>query len=177
VTAFIVIGGVGLAIVLASLILGDFLDGVFDALDLDLGGGLFSAPVIGSFLAAFGFGASLVMASVGVGAVGGTFGGVAAGAVVGGIALVLTRSLMNMPTDPSFRTGDLVGTTGYVITRIPEGGLGEISLTHLGQAKKFNARSKAPIPAGETVRVVAVTSSSSVMVEPAGQPHTHSGEQ
>jgi hypothetical protein len=165
-TGFIVIGAVGLAVVLASLLLGDILDGLFDAFDLDVGGGILSAPVLGSFLAAFGFGAALIMFSTGVGATAGALGGLASGAVVGGLALVMMRQLMDMPTDASMDTADLVGATGHVITPVPEGGFGEVTVRHLGSAHKLNARSTSgPIPAGTAVTVTAVLSTSSVLVE------------
>lgn len=164
-TGFLVIGAVGLAVVLSSLVLGDFLEGLFDG--FDFGAGVFSAPVIGSFLAAFGFGASLIMTATGIGAAGGALGGLASGLVVGALALLMTRALMDMPTDPPVRTADLVGATGVVITPIPDGGFGEVSLTHAGQITKLSARAAQPVAAGTTVVVTQVTSSSSVLVRAA----------
>ncbi|CAN5862519.1 hypothetical protein BH23ACT8_BH23ACT8_14070 [soil metagenome] len=166
-TAFLVIGAVGLTVVVASLVLGDLLDGMFEAFDVDTGSGIFSAPVLGSFLAAFGFGASLIMYATGVGAGVGALGGLGSGIVIGGAALVLTRVLMNMPTDASMDTADLVGKTGTVVTRIPDGGLGEVVIRHLGQLHKSYARSGAPVAAGSEVVVTAVLSTSAVMVKPA----------
>lgn len=168
-TGFLIIGAIGLAVVLGSLILGDFLEGMFDAIDVDFGAGIFSAPVIGSFLAAFGFGAALIMAGTGLGAAGGSLGGLASGVVIGALALLMTRALMDMPTDPTVRSAGYIGATGVVITRIPEGGLGEISLTYAGQITKLSARAPEPIAAGTTVVVTQVTSSSSVLVRPADQ--------
>lgn len=164
-SGFIVIGAVGLALVLLSLVLGDIFDGVFDALDLDLGGGIFSAPVLGSFLAAFGFGAALIMVSTGVGATAGALGGLASGAAVGGVALVIMRNLINMPTDASMDSADLVGASGTVVTPIPEGGYGEVTVRHLGQLQKLNARAAGPIEAGAPIVVATVLSTSSVLVE------------
>ena len=164
--AFLIIGAVGLAVVLISLILGDALDGIFEAFNLDAGGGMFSAPVLGSFLAAFGFGAALIMYATGVGAAAGAVGGLASGVVIGGAALMLTRSLMNMPTDASMDTQDLVGHEGTVITAIPDDGLGEITIRFLGQQHKKYARSQAAVSAGSTVVVTAVLSTSAVMVQP-----------
>ncbi len=161
---FLIIGAVGLLIVIASLVFGELLEGALDTLDVD-GGGVLSTPVIGSFLAAFGFGAALAMYAADLQAVGASVSGLVSGLVVGGLALALTRSLINMPTDESVRTSDLVGKTGTVITRIPEGGLGEITLTHLGQLMKLSARAADAIPAGSTVKVTAVTSTSSVLVK------------
>lgn len=165
-TGFLVIGGVGLAVVLAALLLGDLLDGVFEAIDLDAGSGILSAPVLGSFLGAFGFGAALIMYATGVGAGLGALGGLVSGLAVGGAALMLTRSLINMPTDPSMDSADLVGTLGTVITRIPVDGFGEVTIRHLGQVQKLAARSAEPVAAGTTVMVTAVLSSSAVFVKP-----------
>lgn len=164
-TGFLVIGAVGLAVVLGSLVVGDFLEGLFDG--FDVGAGVFSAPVIGSFLAAFGFGASLIMTATGIGAAGGALGGLASGVVIAALALFMTRALMDMPTDAPVRTADLVGSTGVVITPIPHGGFGEVSLTHAGQITKLSARAPQPVAAGTTVVVTQVTSSSSVLVRPA----------
>jgi membrane protein implicated in regulation of membrane protease activity len=168
VTAFIVIGAVGLAIVLASLVLGDFLDGMFEAFDLDFGGGLFSAPVIGSFLAAFGFGAALIMFSTGANATFGALGGLASGVVVGGLALLLMRSLINMPTDETVTTAALEGAPATVVTRIPAEGYGEVTIRHHGNLHKYNARASEALPAGTAVVVTAVLSSSAVMVQRSG---------
>lgn len=164
VAGFLVIGAVGLLVVILSLVLGDIFDTVFDAFDLDAGGGILSAPVVGSFLASFGFGAALIMYSTNAGAAMGALGGLVSGLAVGGVALGIMRSLINMPTDASMDTGDLVGVAGTVITRIPDEGLGEVTVRHLGQLHKLSARSEEALPAGTSVVVTAVLSSSSVMV-------------
>ena len=164
---FAIVGLLGLLMVVGSLVLGDLLEGAFESLDIDVGGGMFSTPVIGSFLATFGFGAVLVRTSSdagpGLAAAGGALGGV----VMAGIALWITRSLMHMSTDESVRTNDVVGKPAVVVSAIPAGGLGEVSLVHLGQRMKYSARAETAIPYGENVVVVAVTSSSSLVVEAA----------
>jgi hypothetical protein len=168
VTVFLVIGAVGLAIVLLALVLGEVLEGIFGAFDLDAGGGVFSAPVLGSFLASFGFGAALIMFATGAGATVGALGGLASGIVVGGIALVMMRSLINMPTDETVTTAGLAGATGVVVTAIPADGFGEVTIRHHGSQHKYNARAPEPIAAGTSVRVTAVLSASAVQVERAG---------
>lgn len=164
---FAVIGAIGLAIVVLSLVLGDLLEGLFESLDIDAGGGVFSTPVVGSFLGAFGFGAVLIRtasdAGPGLAAAGGAAGGIA----MAGIALWITRSLMHMETDDAVRIDDVVGKTATVVSAIPAGGLGEIRLVHLGQPLKLSARADAAVPYGREVVVVAVTSSSSVVVQAA----------
>lgn len=163
---FLVIGIIGLAIVLLSLLVGDLLDGLFDAFDVEFAGGVFSTPVVGSFLAAFGFGAALTMYGAGVGATGGAFAGLASGIAIGGIALFMTRSLIHMPTDHTPTAADVIGTRGTVVTSIPGEGYGEVSLRTHGQVEKRNARGTAAIGAGQSVEVVEVLSASSVLVRP-----------
>lgn len=164
-TAFLVIGGVGVLVVVASLVF-DFAEGLFGALDIDTGSGLFSVPVIGSFLAAFGFGGAITMSAAGDDLAAGLVGAFAGGVAMGAGAFAITRALMRMPTDDNVRLGDLVGKTAVVVTRIPEAGLGEISLVHLGQRMKLHARAEQPVPNGANVVITAITSASSVLVEP-----------
>jgi membrane protein implicated in regulation of membrane protease activity len=164
---FAVIGSLGLFIVVASIVLGDVFEGLFESLDIDVGGGMFSTPVLGSFLAAFGFGAVLVRSSSSAGPALAAGAGAGAGVVLGGIALWITKSLMHMQTDDLVRTDDVVGKSGVVVSAIPAAGLGEISLVHLGQPLKLSARSEKALPYGTEVVVVSVTSASSVVVEAA----------
>jgi len=162
-TAFLIIGGVGLAIVLASLVLGEFLEGVFEGADA---GGVLSTPVIGAFLAAFGFGAALILYSTDSSMAPAALGGLVSGGVVGGLAMLITKNLMSMPTDEPVRSADLVGQKATVVTPIPANGLGEVSLVFRGQMMKMSARSGEAVSAGMSVKVTAVTSPSSVVVEP-----------
>ena len=164
VIGYIVIGSIGLGLVVLSLFVGEIFDSVFDSFDID-GGGIFSTPVIGAFLAAFGFGAALIIYTAKVGPGLSALGGLASGVVVGGIALAMTRSLMNMPTDGPVRSSGLAGRTATVVTRIPEDGYGEISVTYAGQYMKVSARAPEPIPAGVRVVITDVTSASSVVVK------------
>ena len=164
-TAYLVIGAVGLLIVLAALLVGEVLDGLFGAFDLDVGGGVFSAPVLGSFLASFGFGAALVMASTDADATVAALGGLASGLLVGGIALVMTRSLLRMPTDATVTTRGLEGTAGVIITPIPDQGYGEVTIRHHGEQRKYNARAAEPLSVGVQIKVTAVLSASAVVVE------------
>ncbi len=126
--------------------------------------------MLGAFLASFGFGAALIMYATGAGAGGGALGGLASGLVVGGLALVMMRTLINMPTDETVSTRGLEGSQGTVITTIPDEGYGEVTLRHHGEQRKYNARADARVAAGTQVRVVAVLSPSAVLVERATPP-------
>jgi membrane-bound ClpP family serine protease len=164
-TAFILIGAVGLTVLVASLVLGEVFEGLFGGFDIDVGGGVFSGPVLGAFLASFGFGAALIMYGTGTGAALGALGGLASGVVVGGLALVMMRSLLHMPTDETVTTRGLEGAPGIVITAIPEEGYGEVTVRHHGEQRKYNARAGQRVAAGTQVRVTAVLSTSAVLVE------------
>lgn len=165
VAAFIVIGAVGLALLLLSLVLGEVFEGLLSGFDIDAGGGgILSGPVLGAFLASFGFGAALIMFSTGVGATAGALGGLASGAVVGGLALLMMRTLVNMPTDETVTTRGLEGSPAIVITTIPDEGYGEVTVRHHGEQRKYNARATERVTAGSQVWVTAVLSTSAVLV-------------
>lgn len=157
------LGILGVAIVVLSLVIGDLFEGVLGDFD---GGGILSTPVIGAFLGAFGFAGAIILANSNASTAVAALGGAGAGLAFGGIAMAITRSIMNMPTDDPVRAVDWVGSKGTVITRIPQDGLGEVSLNHRGNILKLSARSAEPVPAGTPVTVTAVTSSSSVVVTP-----------
>jgi len=191
VATFLAIGGFALLLLILSLISGSDLH--FGHLHLgdvhlghphpgplhlghaDLGGAQpagpdLSLPVISGFLGAFGF----------AGAVAATLAGehgllaVAAGVLVGLLAAVptaflagkLVHAAMNMATDATLSSADLVGAIGVVITAVPEGGYGEVRLAIAGQQIKFNARADEPLARGTHVFVIEVPSPTSVLVEP-----------
>ena len=164
-TLLLVVGSIGVAIVVLSLVLGDVLEGIFDAIDIDAGSGLFSTPVIGAFLGAFGFGGALILSATDGSTAAAIGGGVASGVTLAAVALSMTRSLMRMGTDEPVRLDGLVGKTADVVSSIPADGLGEVLVSYAGQRMKLNARCTDAAATGERVVVVAISSSSSVVVE------------
>jgi membrane protein implicated in regulation of membrane protease activity len=134
------------------------------------GGTDLSLPVIAGFLGAFGFGGAIAATLAGSH---GT-GALLVGLVVGLLAAVptaflagkLVNAAMNMATDGTLSSGDLIGTTGVVITPVPAGGYGEVRLAVAGQQIKFNARAAEPLALGTRVFVIEVPSPTSVLVEP-----------
>jgi hypothetical protein len=167
---FITVGSVGLLLLLSSLLLHDLLDGLFssvEAISFDLDGAVFSGPVIGAFLAAFGLGGGLT-ASAGASQALAAVVGVGSGFGMGWVACRLTALLVGLTDEPPPRTTDLVGKLGTVITPVPARGFGEISVRHHGQLVKLNASAESsartPIPRTTRVVILEVTSSSSVLV-------------
>ena len=155
---FLVVGGLGLLLLLAGLLLGDLLDGGLDA----LGAGDGVTPAIGAALAAFGLFGALLVGPTGTTVA--VLGGLAGALVLGVAALFLARALIGADTG-AVRSGDLVGVFGTVITRIPANGMGEVVLPQAGSRVKLAARSHESVPAGAPVYVTEVLSATSVAVQ------------
>lgn len=164
-TVFIVVGVIGLLLLLSSLLVGDLLDSIVDAIDIDTGGFL-SGPAMGAFLATFGFGAALINYNTDWGKGASALGGIGSGVVVGGIVGLVTRALINTPTDPALRAADLLGARATVVTRIPPDGFGEVTLVRGGQFLKLSARADSGLREGTAVVVTSVLSSTAVVVAP-----------
>ncbi|WP_157537397.1 NfeD family protein [Nocardioides sp. Root190] len=166
-TAFLVLGIVGLVVLLVSLVAGDFLDGAFDALAADW----LSTAALAGFVSAFGFGAA---ASDGAGAVlpVSLAIGAGSGVVVAWFAWWLTGLVKDGPSDGTVSIGDSVGQVAQVITSIPAGGYGVVRLLVGGHTLQFNASAQLPIEAGTRVNVTGVLSPSAVSVTEIWQPPT-----
>jgi hypothetical protein len=161
---FLVIGGMGLAVLAVSLLLGDVIH--FGHPDLD---GPFSVPAVAGFVGAFGFAGSiaayLVPGGVATKVIVGCAAGVVAALPTGWLAMRLSLLAINMRTDATPTRADLVGTQGVVVTPIPTGGYGEVRVRLGGQQVKLNARCDRPLPLGAHVFVIEAPSSTSVLVE------------
>lgn len=165
-SVFVVVGLIGFVIVVGALVFGDFLDGVFDS--VDLGAGLISAPVIGGFLGAFGLAGALTTPALGPGLA--AVVGVAAGLVFGGAAGLFTRALLRMRTDPTPRAAHLVGRPGVVVTPVWPGRYGQVRVTAHGQQLHLSARADEQLAVGTRIVVVEVTSPTAVVVTPLNLP-------
>jgi membrane protein implicated in regulation of membrane protease activity len=158
---FLVIGAAGLIVLLVSLLGGDLLDGALDALE----GDVFSSAVLGAFVAATGFGGAAAQA-VGAPLAVALPVGLGAGVVFGWLALWLTRLIRDGGSDATVTIDDTVGHSGKVLTDIPEGGLGVVSVLVGGHPLRLNARAEQPVPAGAEVHVTGVISPTAVTVAP-----------
>lgn len=157
---FLLIGAVGIALLLMSLVVGDLLDGLFD-----FGGDLFSGAAMAGFLGAFGFCGALaydssdnMLLSIAVGLV--------AGLIVGAGAGWISWKLKQGGDESNVRTGDLTGASGTVISAIPDDGYGEVSIVVSGHITKLNARAGAALSAGTPITITAILSATAVLVEP-----------
>ncbi|MCI3276698.1 hypothetical protein [Streptomyces cylindrosporus] len=163
---FLGIGITGVVLLALSLVFDGLLDGVLDGA---LGGGLdgwLSLPVVAGFLAMTGFGGVIAQAATGVGPAGATGVGALAGVGTAWLTYRFSRALMRDQTSVAPTGGDLIGTSGSVVTAIPADGFGEVLLQLAGQPVKFAARSATPVARGAEVWVEAAPTATSVLVRP-----------
>ncbi|MEU4689539.1 NfeD family protein [Actinoplanes sp. NPDC023714] len=162
---FLVIGGVGLAILAFALLGGEI------AHIGGLGGdGLVSLEAIAGFLGALGFAGAITAelldartpALVSIAAA----VALVAAFATAWLALRFSRAARDMPTDATPTRQHLVGTLGVVVTRVPAGGgFGEVRVRLGGQPVKLYARADQALPAGTPIFVVEAPTDTSVVVE------------
>lgn len=162
---YLVLGLVGLVVLAISLVVGDLLDGAWNALEADW----ISTAAIGGFTSAFGFAGA---AADGAGlptpltlVVAG-----ASGVVVAWFAWWLTRLLKDGPSDGTVSIADAVGLRAQVITAIPGEGYGVVRVSVGGHTLQINASANLAIDAGRQVDVIGVLSPTAVRVTEVWQP-------
>lgn len=166
---FLVIGGVGIALLLLALLVGDVLDGIlgFDGIDSisTLSADLFSTAGVAGLLGGFGFVGALGLAvsdSLPLAIVLGVAVGVGLGVGAGKLTAVLRRQ----DSGAAPRTGSLVGLEAEVITAIPAGGHGQVRVRRAGHTHTLNAKAAVELEAGARAWVSAVLTPTSVEVRP-----------
>lgn len=163
---FLLVGGVAVALLALSLLVGDLLPGhLHVSADLDV----VSLPVIAGFLGAVGFGgaiaAELTPGGGGTDVLAALVAGLAAAVPTAWLAARLVRAARDMPTDATIRRGDLLGALGVVVSAVPADGYGQVRLHVGGAPLNVNARAAAAMPAGTPVFVVDAPTETSVVVE------------
>lgn len=165
---FLVIGGVGIALLVVALVLGDVIDGALGLNGIDaiaaLDSDLFSTAALAGLIGGVGFGGALGLALSGSVVVG-VVVGLIVGALLAWAAGRLTGTLRRQGGGEAPRTAALVGTEAQVITAIPADGHGQIRLRQGGHTRTLNARAAGDIAAGERVWISAVLSATSVEVQ------------
>jgi hypothetical protein len=162
VIAFLAIGVLGIVLLLISLIVGEHLHGIFDALG---GGDWFTGSSLAAFLGALGFGGAIVQQLTN-NTVLSVLGGVVLGVAFGGLIAYGMHRLRLMDTGGVVTTRELLNAPGVVLSDIPADGFGEIRVTRQGQMMKLNAKSALPLGTGTQVTVIDVLSATAVVVEP-----------
>jgi membrane protein implicated in regulation of membrane protease activity len=166
-TVFLVIGAVGLAVLVLSLVLGELGELGIGDVDAD---GWFSVPAVAALLGGVGFGGAAATSVLpgtlpdAVTALLATAAGVAVAVPLAWGTVRVSRALKDMPTQETLTRHHLLGTQGVVVSAVPSPGFGEVRLTLAGQQIKFSARSDVPLPAGTPVYVVEALSETAVQV-------------
>jgi len=161
VSVFLVVGAVGVLLLLVALVLGDVLDGALEGLSA----GLFSTEALAGFLGALGFGGAIALETTGSTTLAVVIG-LVLGVLLGWLAARASRFLHGDGEGDSVRTSDMLERIGQVVSAIPEGGFGVVSLSVGGHITRLNARSSVAVPAGTQVSVTQVISPTAVQVEP-----------
>lgn len=164
-TAFLVIGVLGLVLLAVGLVLGDLLDGVTDVLP----GDAFSTAVIGAFVAATGFGGAAADA-VGAPAALAVPLGLVVGVGFAWFAAWLTRLIRDGGSDATPAVEHTVGQPGRVVSAIPAEGYGVVDVILSGNPVRLNARCATPLDAGSEIFVTTVLSPTAVEVAPVWRP-------
>jgi membrane protein implicated in regulation of membrane protease activity len=154
---FLAIGGLGLSLLLVSLVFGEIFESFDTSLDHDLdhgGPGFFSSRVISVFITAFGgFGA--IATHYGLSPLPASAVGFASGIVFGGAVYAFARFLYGQQASSEVRAGELVGQPARVVISIPAGGVGQVRC-RLGEElidKIARAQDGQAIPEHASVRV------------------------
>ena len=160
-TAFLVVGALGVVLLLVALLLGDVLDGALEGLSA----GFFSTEAVAAFLGALGFGGAIALSATGSTSLAVVIG-VLLGLLLGYAAARASRFLHGTGETDAVRTSDMVEKIGTVVSAIPEDGFGVVSISVGGHLTRLNARSSLAVPAGTQVSVTSVISPTAVQVEP-----------
>ncbi|WP_409329438.1 NfeD family protein [Trujillonella humicola] len=177
-TVFLVVGGIGVALLLVSLVVGEI-----GSLALDADGGPFSLEAVAALLGGVGFGGAATIALLPEDVAGtaavliGLLVGLALAVPLAWVAIRLSRAFRDMPTTPTLTRHHLAGAQGVVVSAIPAAGYGEVRLALAGQSLKYAARSDDALPPGTPVYVVEALSETAVhVVSTAPDPLPEVGE-
>ncbi|WCE01684.1 hypothetical protein PGH47_40855 [Streptomyces sp. HUAS 31] len=159
---FLGLGITGVVLLALSLVFDGVLEGPLDGV-LD---GWLSLPVLAGFTAMTGFGGAIALGATAAGPAIATGVGVLAGLGTAWLTYRFGRALMRDQTAVTPNGGDLVGSSGRVVTAIPVDGFGEVLLQLAGQPAKFAARCAVPVARGAEVWVESAPTATSVVVRP-----------
>ena len=160
-TVFLLVGAAGVVLLLVALVVGDVLDGAFESLSA----GFFSTEALAAFLGALGFGGAIALETTGSTSLA-VVVGLVLGVLLGALAAKASRFLHGDGEGDAVRSDDLLEKMGSVVSAIPEGGFGVVSVSVGGHLTRLNARASTAVPAGTRVSVTQVISPTAVQVEP-----------
>lgn len=159
---FLVLGGVGLAILIVSFVV----DGLFDAIDFDIfDNGVLSMTGIAGFLAFFGFTGFLCQTTGQSDVVTGS-----AASAAGLFGLIATGTAMRYmkqqsQDDNAYNNASMVGRSAVVISGAAAGRYATVRVEWNGMSENMTAISDQDLQSGDSVKITSLLSHSSVRVE------------
>ena len=148
----------------------DTLDTVLETdgnhVDADFSFKLMSVQGLTSFFMMFGL-VGLALLKAGLPVFVTVLGGILAGLVTVAVTGLIFTQMKRLQTEGNINIQNTVGTQGSVYLTIPKNGTGQVQIIAQGSLKIFDAVSsgKNPIPTGEKIQVVGVTSGNTLIVE------------
>lgn len=165
---------VGGGLLLVTVLVDDVLGGIFDALDISIGGASLM-PLLLSFVSMFGVGGLFATQVLGLhqgaaAAVGVLFG------VAGAALAILLFGFMKRSEAPNpFSTADLIGHDAFVAVTIPANRWGSVYVKAEGQNHEYSATSAEEIAVGTPVTVTGTAANGLVVTRNAPTPPQDSG--
>jgi membrane-bound ClpP family serine protease len=157
----LVVGG---SMLLLTLLVDDIFGGLLGAIHLGFDvAGVSPTPMLLGFVAMFGVGGLFGVHSLGLGVGGATVTGTLAGLVGSAVVFGSFKLLRQAESTDTFSLQDMVGSTGRVAVSIPANRFGSVLLSFAGGTHNMTATADVAIPAGQTVKVVAVAGSNLVV--------------
>jgi membrane protein implicated in regulation of membrane protease activity len=170
-TIFLIIGGIGFAFLLVSLVVGDIFEmfgGSPDIGSADVDFGFLDSRVLAVLITAFGgFGA--IGVQMGFGAVASSLIGLLGGVIFAMVVSLFGRFLVAQQASSTVTDDSLLGRSAQVTVTIKPGAIGQITCRIGDERVERIARSKdgTEIPAGALVKVDSIAGDS-VIVSPEG---------
>jgi membrane protein implicated in regulation of membrane protease activity len=157
---------IGGGLLLVSIVLGEILGGVTDAIgiDHDMGGSGIVPPIL-AFVALFGAGGLFARQVLNMNGTGAAIVGIAAGAIGAASVGLLFRVFRRSEAGPEFKLEDIVGSTGRIKVSVGPTGFGEVEVVAMGAPRSFTATSATACGVGSLVRVTGVAGAQ-LVVEP-----------
>jgi membrane-bound ClpP family serine protease len=147
----------GGGLLLLTLIVDDIFGGLLGALHLGFDvAGVSPTPLLLGFVAMFGAGGLFAVHSLGAGPGVATLVATGTGLVGAGVAFGAFKVLKSAESTDTFSLDDMVGTTGRVSVGIPANRFGTVLISFAGSSHNMTATADSEIPAGRTVKVIAV---------------------
>jgi membrane protein implicated in regulation of membrane protease activity len=157
---------IGGGLLLVSIVLGEILGGVTDAvgIDHDMGGSGVVPPIL-AFVSLFGAGGLFARQVLNLDGTASAIFGIVVGAIGAASVGLLFRVFRRSESGPEFKLEDVVGSTGRVKVSVGPAGFGEVEVVAMGAPRSFTATSTTACAPGSLVRITAVAGAQ-LVVEP-----------